>query len=124
MLNIRTIFLFDGLGAILSFLLTGFLLPLFSNVIGIPPKILYVLAAFPFVYGIFSFSCYGLAKERKPWMLLSIILANIFYSILSGALVLTYNGITVWGRGFLLIEIIVIMIVVALEWNIYKKHFK
>lgn len=124
MLNSKNIFLVDGIGAVASLLLTGFMLPQFTNELGISPWTLYGMAIFPFTYGIFSFTCYGILKNRKPWMLLTIISANIFYTLVSTILIFTLSSITIWGRVLLLAEILVVTGVAVIEWNIYQKFFK
>lgn len=123
MLNSKNIFLLDGIGAVFSLLLTGFLLPVFSSVIGISTTTLYCLAVFPTVYGLFSFCCYQISKEQKSWMLLVIMVANIFYGFVSVASVIFYEGMTAWGRSLLLMETVAIAAVVAIEWRTYRKYF-
>lgn len=122
-MNSKTIFLFDGAGAVSSFLVTGLLLPLFSEAIGIPKNILYGLALFPLLYGVYSFSCYML-PARKPWTLLAIIFANAFYGAVSGTVMLLSDSITTWGYLLLSGELLVLSAVVALEWSVYKKEFR
>lgn len=122
-LNNRNIFFFDGIGAFLSALLTGGLLPLFSNHLGLSPQILYFLAAFPVVFMIYSLSCYFFAKEIHKWMLKVIITANSLYCLVSGAVIIFYNNIKLGGIAILLLEIAVIILVVALEIRIYQMSF-
>lgn len=122
-LNKKNIFLLDGIGAALSLLFTGLVLPLFSDWTGLTIRTLYFLALFPLAYGVYSLSCYWLVKTLKPWMLLGIILANIFYCIVSGVLIFSYDSLTIWGQAILTIEIMVVLAVVAIELNVYRKHF-
>lgn len=120
-LNSRSIFLLDGLGAVVSFLLTGLVLPYFSNLIGLSPQVLYALAGFPFVYAIFSLGCYKFALKTKPWMLLIVIAANLVYCAISGIVISVFETLTPLGRLLLIAEIIVVLGVIALEFNVYKK---
>jgi len=120
-LNKKNIFLLDGVGAAVSAFSTGLVLPLFSEELGLPPQVLYVLALFPLAYGIYSLSCYRFVKETKPWMLLGIALANIGYCLIAGALIFSYEGLTGWGQTVLAAEIAVILGVVAIELNLYRK---
>jgi hypothetical protein len=122
-LNERNIFLVDGIGASLSAIFTGILLPLVSEWVGLPSWLLYNLALFPIVFGIFSFVCYFKVKTIKPILLLMIITANLIYCAISFAICNSFSGITIWGKIFLLSEIPIILIVVALEIKVYLKTF-
>ena len=120
-LNRRNIFLFDGLGAIASFVLTGLVLPSFSELLGLPASVLYGWAAFPFVYAIYSLSCYRFVREITSWMLLTVISGNLLYCVVSGVVISSIESITVAGRILLIAEILVVLGVVAIEWTVYKK---
>ncbi|UXR63703.1 hypothetical protein EZJ49_11540 [Bdellovibrio bacteriovorus] len=119
-LNGKTVFLFDGVGALLSLLLTGFILPHFSELLGVPRHILYCLALFPLLYSIFSLSCFFLATRTKLWMLKSIIAANTGYCLISALLIFTYPELTLWGRIVLAAEILVVLGVIAIEIKILR----
>ena len=121
-LNSKNIFLFDALGAGLSLIVTAGALPYFSEEIGIPKKILFVLAVFPLTYGLYSFVCFSLLA-RKAWMLRALIFANSFYGVISLSLMLFYSGITFWGYAVLISELLVLAAVVCTEQLIYKKEF-
>lgn len=122
-LNSRNIFLVDGVGAIASLMLTGFVLPVFSSSIGLQPKELYALACLPLAFSVYSFTCFGWVSRIKPWMLISIIVANICYGVVSGALIFFHHGLTNWGRALLVSEIVVVVAVVVLELKVYRAHF-
>lgn len=122
-LTTKTVFLFDGIGAILSLLFTGLLLPVFSEQLGLPRNVLYSLACFPFIYAIFSLSCYYLIKAPTQWMLKTIIAANSAYCLLSAGLIFMYPTITAWGRMVLAAEIVVVLAVVAIELNVLYRPF-
>ncbi len=121
-INQRTIFLFDGIGAAFSFLLSGFILPRFSDILGLSRDILYLLATFPAVYLIYSFSCYGLVEQIKSWMLLTIILANLAYCLVSASVIIFHAGIRELGIYLLLSEIVVVIAVIVLEFRVYQKQ--
>ena len=120
-LNKKNIFLFDAAGAMLSALFTGVLLPQFSEWLGLSSKILHCLALLPLTYCIYSMTCYLRTSKIKPWMLPLLILSNIFYCALSGILIFSIDSITTWGQLLLLSEIFVILIVIAIELNVYVK---
>lgn len=123
-MNKRTIFLLDGLGASLSCALTGLILPHFSAELGLSKQVLYTLAAFPAIFLIFSFSCYGLIISIKSWMLLTIILANLFYCLVSASLIIFYPGLSDLGTYLLSAEIVVVIFVIALELTVYRALLK
>lgn len=122
-LNEKNIFLFDGVGALLSATLTGVLLPLYADLLGLSVGVLYILALFPLMYALYSFSCYFFAEKQNPVFLKIIMSANLFYCFMSGVVICSSSELTFWGYGFLIAEIIVILAVVALERKIYLKSF-
>lgn len=124
MLNKRNIFLLDGIGALNSALLTGIVLPLFSDPLGLPPQLLRGLAAFPVAYLTYSFTCYFFAPVIRKWMLAGIIFGNSLYCLVSLSLLLWLQGIKPWGIGLLITEISVILVVIAIEVRIYRTAFK
>ncbi|AFY01459.1 hypothetical protein [Bdellovibrio bacteriovorus] len=121
-LNVQNIFLMDAVGALLSLTLTAGILPFLSTWTGLQPSVLYFLAAFPLLYCVFSFICYR-QRNQKLWMLLTILFANALYVLVSGAVMLTVQGITVWGYSFLVAEILVLLAVILIEWSVYRSFF-
>lgn len=117
--NQKNIFLFDGLGASFSSILTGLILPRFSVLIGMPIWMLHGLALLPLAYAVYSFSCYLFPRGAKRWMLLAIIFANIFYCLVSGVLIFGLGTLTGWGKILLTAEIFVVLVVVAIELSVY-----
>lgn len=122
-LNNRNIFLFDGIGAAVSNAFTALILPLYSELIGLSANFLYSLAILPFVFMMYSFCIYFLAQEIKSLMLSGIIVANLMYCLISVSVIAFHNGITVWGKYLLLIEIVIVLVVVIIELKVYKKSF-
>lgn len=119
-INSKNIFLLDGIGAAFSTLLTGLLLPFFSDWLGLSKQTLSILALFPLAYGIYSFNIYFFANKTKPWMLLGIVIANLIYCLISAALLISSDSITIWGQALLTMEILVILGVIMIELKIYK----
>lgn len=122
-LNKRSIFLLDGVGAFVSAIFTGLILPLFSQWIGLPTWALYSLAVLPLIYGIYSLSCFWLIKTASPIMLKTVILANLFYCLVSGVVIFIFPEITIWGRLLLGGEILIVLGVVAIELRVYRNAF-
>lgn len=119
-LNIENIFLFDGAGALLSFLGTGLMFPIFSREFGIPAETFYLLATFPLIYCIYSLACHFLISQKKLWMLKLIMSANLFYCLFSFSTLLRLNEVTSIGRALIAGEILIIFGVVFVEYKIYK----
>jgi hypothetical protein len=122
-LNYRTIFLFDGLGALASALTSGLVLPIFSELLGLPPWLFYGLAAIAVAFGIYSFSCYRLVTNIRPEYLLAVVLGNFSYCLVTLGLLLFYPTITLWGRIVLGGEIVVILSVIFFEIRVLKQSF-
>lgn len=122
-LNEKNIFLFDGAGALLSAILTGVLLPLYADLLGLSVGVLYILALFPLMYAVYSFSCYFFAEKQNPVFLKIIMSANLFYCFVSGVVIFSSSELTFWGHSFFIAEIVVILVVIALERKIYLKSF-
>ncbi|MCM2354180.1 MAG: hypothetical protein NDI63_11250 [Pseudobdellovibrio sp.] len=120
-LNEKNIFLLDGIGAALSACFTGLILIRYSLFLGINISTLQNLALLPSAYAIYSLSCYFFISKTKPWMLLTIIGANLFYCLISLFLILFRERITWRGQLLLSTEIVVVLLVVLLEFNIYRK---
>jgi uncharacterized membrane protein YqjE len=69
-------------------------------------------------------TCFWIVRATKAWMLLTIILANMGYCLVSGAVVIAFDSLTRWGRVLLMAEILVIIGVVMIEWSVYRKSFR
>lgn len=117
--NGRNIFLFDGAGAILSVLLLGVILPAVQPWIGMPLQILYVLAAIPVVYAVYSFICYRWANHQNPIWLKVIMGGNALYCVVTLSLVGAYwSEMTRWGVLYFALESLVLLALVAFEGRI------
>lgn len=124
MLNRKSVFLLDGVGAVLSVFLSGAILPEFSDTLGLSGPLLYALAAYAALCMIYSFYCYFVVKELRGAMLRAIIAANLFYVFLSLVIILLHSKVTDWGKGLLGVEILAVLGVVTLEALIYRKEFR
>lgn len=122
-LDKRSVFLFDGVGALVSATFTGLILPLLSQWIGLPLWSLYCLAIFPLIYGIYSLGCYWFIAAIRPFMLKAIIIANLFYCFISSVVIFVFPGLTMWGRLLLTVEILIILGVVVIELKVLRKAF-
>lgn len=121
LLNDRNIFLLDGIGAILSACFTGLILIRYSLFLGINISTLQSLALIPTAYAVYSLSCYFFVSKTKPWMLITIICGNLIYCLISLGIILLRDRITWRGKLLLAAEIIIVLLVVLIEFNVYRK---
>ena len=123
-LHRRTIFLFDGIGAVVSVLLLGVVLPAIQPWIGMPLKALFLLATVPVFCGAYSFACYRFADPHNPRWLQAIMAANLLYCVLTASLtVIHFHEMTRLGVAWFAIDGLVIVGVVALEgWVLHRTH--
>ncbi len=125
-LSEKNIFLFDGVGAIISFFSHAIVLPIFSNFIGLPVATHYILASFPVLYSIYSFICFFKVNANNPIWLRLIISANCFYCVVTVILLIQYWGnLKPLGIVYFSLEFVVIFIILFIEnsvlTNLYKK---
>lgn len=120
-INRQNIFLIDGLGASLSAIFSGLILPLFSEKLGIPPWLLYGMATIAVTFCIYSLFVHFGSKAYRPEFLLAIILANFTYCIFSTILIIFWPGVTFYGRLVLAYEAIVVLGVIAIEVRVLLK---
>lgn len=121
LLDRRTIFLVDGLGAVVSALSLGVVLPAFQPSIGMPLAVLHFLAALAAGFSVYSLSVFRFADHSKPLWLRIIIAANLSYCALSLTLVVNYFAqLTALGLSYFLLEKVIVLGIVGLEWRILK----
>jgi hypothetical protein len=123
-MNSKNIFLLDGIGAVVSALMTGLLLPIFSIWTGLPRELTFLLALPAVAFAIYSLSVFWLVDIVKPWMLVAIIFANLSYCALVIAISLIYDPITIWGQAYFVAEVLVVVGVVGFEWQVYRRLLK
>lgn len=121
MIHYKKLFLIDSLGATLTALLLGVLLPNVREYIGMPSKVLYVLAAQAFLYAVYSMLMYlSSIKKWQPYMK-GIAIANAFYCVITISLMSYFHPqLTALGIAYFLVEVIIIMSLSVLEWKMAK----
>ncbi|MDX2249594.1 MAG: hypothetical protein SF052_22610 [Bacteroidia bacterium] len=121
--NPRTLFLIDGVGAIVSAFLLGVVLVRWERVFGIPAPTLYLLASLPVLFAVYDFYCYQTQKEKPGVFLRTIALANLLYCLLSmGFAFYHFPTITIWGGAYILSEILIVVLLAMLELRLAKRH--
>jgi hypothetical protein len=112
----KFIFLLDGIGALISFIFLFGILRNFQEYFGMPMGVLEILSTLAGVYTIFSFASYlFIRKNWKPFLAI-IIVANVFYTLLSLNYLITYYPIlTILGIAYFVGEKFVLLGIVVFE---------
>jgi hypothetical protein len=120
--NPRLWFLIDGIGAAVSILLAGLILPGFGLLLGLPVSALWLLASaacIPLAYDVWHF-----IRERVAGTVFNskglrgIALINLCYVILSLGIAMWHRStMTVYGWLYILSEAFVILFLASLEFR-------
>jgi len=118
MQNPYNLFLLDGLGAVVSALSLGALLPYFNEYIGMPRETLRYLAMPAVAFAVYSLACYFIRPVKwRPWMH-RIAVANLLYCCLTIFLMfLHFRDLTGWGLAYFVAEVVVIFVLVYWEFR-------
>ena len=120
--NPRTIFLIDGIGAIVSAVMLGIVLPLLQDLIGMPTEVLYYLASAAVMFAIYSLSCALIVPIKWPTFLRIIAFVNLTYCAVSVGLVYHYYPqLTKLGMAYFTIEKLIVIYIVMMELKAAKK---
>lgn len=122
-LDKKNIFLVDGVGATLSALSTGLLLPLLYQWTGVPLHVSLPLAFLGFLFAACSVSCFWFVQQPRPALLMAMMGANLFYCAVSIAIIVNLDGIKDWGRAFLFAEALAIAAIIVLEAAVLKRSY-
>lgn len=123
-LNKKSIFLLDGVGALVSALSLGIVLPAIQSWIGMPLKVLYLLATLALFFAAYSFTRYKFADLSNPVWLKGIIALNLSYCALSLFFVVTHFGLlTGLGLTYFILEKVIVIVIVGLELRILKRSY-
>jgi len=113
----KRLFLIDGIGALVSFIMLGFVLVRFQAIVGIPIKALYILASLPVFFMLYDIVAY-FSKGKTATLLKGIALLNLLYFVLSLFLAWTHKeAITVWGWIYIIVELVILSIVIWIEYK-------
>lgn len=113
-LTVRQLFLLDGLGAVLTAILLGVVLPALEPAFAMPRRILLVLALVAAGFAVYSLTCHFRAARPRP--LLGIAVANTAYCISTLGLVVSLRGALTWlDFAYFLGEILLVATLVVVE---------
>jgi len=114
--NPKTLFLVDGLGALLSAFLLGVVLVYFENWLGMPKQTLYFLAFLPCLFALYDLFCYLKVKKNELLFLKGIAGMNLFYCCLSIGFVIHHSAqLTNLGLAYFILELVVVFVLVCIQ---------
>lgn len=118
----KTLFLIDGIGALVTAFLLFAVLKTFHEYFGMPECVLTWLSAIAVVFSIYSLTCSFLVKRNWKPFLVIIATANLLYCCLTTLLVVYYFPfLTILGVLYFLGEIAIICGLVFIELKILGK---
>ena len=112
----KSVFLVDGVGAVLTAFLLITVLKTFNEYFGMPRETLTILSILALILAIYSFSCFAFSDNNSQKLLKPIIVANLTYCILTlGLVVYFYNKLTILDLTYFGGEILIIGGLVYIE---------
>lgn len=97
-LTVKQIFLIDTVGALISTILLGIVLPAFQHFIGFPLAVLWGLSGVALLLFVYSFSCYKRTLRKPELFLRGIGILNLLYIIATLSLVwMFWDTLTILG---------------------------
>lgn len=123
MLSTRRLLLLDGIGAIISAISLGVIIPAFDSYFNVQLDVLYILAGIAVVFSIYSLSSYLLSKANWHKFLRIIAVANLSYCVLTGSLIYRFSeSVSALAIVYFSVEI---MLVVSLAiWELKVAYQK
>ena len=117
----RTLFLVDGVGALVTALLVGVVLPALGDHIGTPRPVLRALALTAAVFAAYSLTCAATRPKRWPGYLRGIALANAGYCLVTAAVLIRFTAaLHVLDWIYFVGEIVVVSTLVTLELRVAR----
>jgi amino acid transporter len=119
-LTLNTLFLADGIAALFSTVLALGLKPYFVSLLNVPETIAVILAILGLCFAAYSLSVSRLVqpKVNGQKLLTILITANVLYCVLCLVLLLVfYNTASVWGRGYFIVDAIIVGLIAVFEWQ-------
>lgn len=123
-MTVKQIFLIDALGAAVSVILTGLILPAFQLWHGMPMDALFACYVWATVSLVYSASCFALADLNQPKWLQVVMLLNTTYSGFTIFLIISHlHALSPLGVVYFLAEILVILGLVFWERHVYRTTY-
>ncbi len=121
----KKIFFIDSIGALLSAIFLGLILPMFEDELGIPQKVLIVLSLIAIIFSIHSFKCFLSKKETWRYNMKIIAFANFTYCCLTFAVIFhLFHNLTALGLLYFMLEIVLVTYLDLFEMKtVYNSKF-
>lgn len=106
----KTIFLIDGIGALVSAILLGLVLTRLEAFFGLPKNVLYVLSGIAVLLAVYSLA-HAFMQTYDPSVRLKLVaIANLFYCVLTVVLLIAfYQQMTVYDLLYFVGELLIIL---------------
>lgn len=110
------------MGALLSAIFLGFVLPTIPSYVGMPEAVLRALAGLALMLALYSLSCYRFADHSQPRWLRLVMGCNLAYCALTaGLVVIHWEQLTALGVAYFVIEMLIIVTLVAVEGRVSRR---
>ena len=120
-LSPTSIFRIDGVGALVTALCIGVLMPAFPDIFKMPPDILNKLALVACLVSAYSLACSILKPKNWPLFLSIIALANLSYCIITAWMVFTHRSeLGLFDFGYFVSEILILTALAIYELRFAK----
>lgn len=120
-LSIKQIFLADAAGALLTALLTGFVLTMFVDFFGMPMPQLRILSGIAFSLCLYSLLSHFFAGAYAKQLMQVVALLNLLYCCITIAMVIITPSVTIWGWLYFAGEALIIIVLAYTEWSRAKR---
>ena len=115
-LSLKSLFLIDGLGALVSAISLGVVLVQLESWVGMPPPVLYPLAGIAGLFALYSLSCFFFLKGNRSPFLKGIAIANLLYCGLTlGAMIFHAEHLRPLGWTYFAGELVIVVGLAVLE---------
>lgn len=112
----KSIFLVDGIGALVSAILLGMVLTRLESFFGLPKNVLYVLSGMAVLLAVYSFTNAAVKPNNPAARLRLIAVANLCYCLLTVVLLIAfYTKLTIYDLLYFVGELLFILSLVYLE---------
>jgi hypothetical protein len=110
MLSSTKVLLIDGIGAIISAVSLGIIIPACHSYFKVPLDVLYILAGIAVLFSVYSFFFYMYSGENWKKFLRVIAIANLSYCFLTAALLIKFlHAISVLAVAYFVSEIVLVI---------------
>lgn len=117
----RTLFLLDGIGALVTALLVGVVLPMFGEYFAMPRPVLRALALMAVVLAAYSLTCAAARPKRWPRYLRAVAFANATYCVVTAGCLFYFRAHLAMGDWFYFVgECAVLWALVTLELRVAR----